>query len=93
MVEEIEIGCPQCNHMNSVSPPTQKYVEVVYQPCSDNEGEGDHNLKRNTRCEDCHKEFDFYWCTGHGYVTGTDNKNTSDHKLRSELRSVNDEPQ
>ena len=70
-LEDVQIGCPQCNFSNAVTPPTAKYKEVVYTPCTDNESEADHNLKRQTRCENCHNEFDFYWCTGHTYIEST----------------------
>jgi hypothetical protein len=81
-LEDAIIGCPQCNFSNTVTPPTAKYKEVVYQPCEDNEGEADHNLKRQTRCENCHNEFDFYWCTGHSEVLGASPRRKFDHDLK-----------
>lgn len=64
-MQEIRITCPQCNYSNSATPPTEKYKEVVHQPCEDNEGQGDHNIRNQIICNNCHKEFEFYWCTGH----------------------------
>jgi hypothetical protein len=59
------ITCPQCNYSNMATAPISKYKEVVYQPCNDNEGKQDHNMKDQIKCESCHNRFDFYWCAGH----------------------------
>ena len=59
------ISCPQCNFSNKATAPVAKYKEVVYQPCNDVEDQQDHNMKNQTRCENCRNDFDFYWCTGH----------------------------
>jgi hypothetical protein len=60
------IACPQCNFSNIATCPNAKYKEVVYQPCNDNEGQKeDHNMIDQIRCDNCHNNFDFYWCAGH----------------------------
>ena len=59
------IACPQCNFSNIATCPNAKYKEVVYQPCNDNEGQKDHNMRDQIRCNNCHNNFDFYWCAGH----------------------------
>ena len=64
-VLEFHISCPQCNYSNVATTSTAKYKEVVYQPCNDNEGQQDHNMKDQIRCDNCHNSFDFYWCAGH----------------------------
>lgn len=62
---EVHIACSQCNHTNAVPIPISKYEELVYQPCSDKEGQQDHNKKDQITCENCKNTFDFYWCAGH----------------------------
>ena len=69
------IACPQCNFSNIVTCPDEKYKEVVYQPCNDNEGQKNHNMRDQIRCDNCHNYFDFYWCAGH-----TTTENSADHR-------------
>jgi len=45
--------------------PIPKYKEVVYQPCNENGGKQNHNMKDQIRRDSCHNSFDFYWCGGH----------------------------
>jgi|SRR5687768_6527312 len=61
-------GCPQCNYSNTATSSIAKYKEVVYQPCNDIEGQQDHNIKDQMRCDNCHNSFEFYWCAGHNMV-------------------------
>lgn len=64
------INCPQCNFSNSATAPNVKYKEIVYQLCDDNEGQQDHNIRDQIKCDNCHKDFDFYWCAGHTIIEG-----------------------
>jgi len=60
---EVYIFCPQCNFSNAATAPDSGYVEAVYQPCQNSER--NHNVRAQIRCTGCHKNFYFYWCTGH----------------------------
>lgn len=65
---EFHIACPQCNYLNTATTSNAKYKEVVYQPFNDNEGQQDHNLKEQIRCDNCDNSFDFYLvCWTHRY--------------------------
>lgn len=75
---EFHIACPQCNYSNMITSPIAKYKEVVYQPCNQNEGKQDHNMKDQIKCESCHIRFDFYWCAGH-----LENKNDTHLKIQN----------
>ena len=55
-VLEFHISCPQCNYSNIATTSIAKYKEVVYQPCNDNEGQQDHNMKDQIRCDNCHQQ-------------------------------------
>lgn len=66
--QRIMISCPQCNYSNGVPVTIPKYKEIVYQPCNDNNVQQDHNKKDQIKCENCHNNFDFYWCEGHTVV-------------------------
>ena len=57
-VLEFHISCPQCNYSNTATSSIAKYKEVVYQPCNDIEGQQDHNIKDQMRCDNCHNSFD-----------------------------------
>lgn len=81
-VQQVYIACPQCNYSNAVTAPNAKYKEVVYQPCNDNEGQEDHNMKGQIRCNDCHKYFDFYWCAGHRMIEDVGERTKSDHDIK-----------
>jgi hypothetical protein len=75
-----QIACPKCNYPNVVYPPMKKYKEVTYKECEDKEGETDHNLKKQIKCENCHKKFEFYWCTGHFHAVSI-KKRKFDHEI------------
>ncbi|MDW0144772.1 MAG: hypothetical protein QOK69_07340 [Nitrososphaeraceae archaeon] len=64
-VLELHIACPQCNYSNTATTSNAKYKEVVYQPCNDNEGQQDHNMNDQIKCDNCDNSFDFFWCAGH----------------------------
>ena len=61
-VLELHIACPQCNYSNTATTSNAKYKEVVYQLCNDNEGQQDHNMKDQIKCDNCDNSFDFFWC-------------------------------
>jgi hypothetical protein len=102
-----QIGCPKCGSPNFVIPPTEDYRQVVFSKCKDKGVlQENHNVKSWSKCPNCNKKFDFYWCRGHpqiiskgnnkppndddGYVTGIDNKRGYKSKLRDELRELDD---
>lgn len=62
---EFHITCPHCSYSNIATAPTSKYKEAVYQPCNENDGKQDHNMKGQIKCASCHNRFEFYWCAGH----------------------------
>lgn len=68
-----QVECPQCSYSNTAIAPMSKYKEVVYQPCNDDEGQQDHNMKDQIRCDSCHNRFDFYWCAGHAVMENDTN--------------------
>lgn len=72
------IACPQCNFSNMATCPDEKYKEVVYQPCNDNEGQKDHNIRDQIRCDNCHNNFDFYLCAGHTTTENSGENRKSD---------------
>ena len=81
-MQELQIACPQCNYSNTATPPIAKYKEVVYQPCDDNEGQGDHNIRDRIKCDNCHNQFDFYWCAGHPIIEGAGELRRLDHDVK-----------
>ncbi|MBC8157486.1 hypothetical protein H7X64_04900 [Armatimonadetes bacterium] len=80
--QRIMISCPQCNYSNAVPVAISKYKEIVYQPCNDKNGEQEHNKKDQTRCENCHNNFDFYWCEGHTIVENDTTTNRSKNRYQ-----------
>jgi hypothetical protein len=81
-VQELHISCPQCNYSNTAISPISKYKEVVYQPCNDNEGQRDHNMRDQIRCDNCHNNFDFYWCAGHRTIENSGGNAKSDNDVK-----------
>ncbi len=75
------ITCPQCDFSNIATCPDEKYKEVVYQPCNDNEGQKDHNMRDQIRCDNCHNNFDFCWCAGH-----TTTENSGEHRSSDDVK-------
>jgi protein-arginine kinase activator protein McsA len=67
-VLEFHISCPQCNYSNTATSSISKYKEIVYQPCNDDVGLQDHNVKDQMSCDNCYDTFEFYWCAGHKMV-------------------------
>lgn len=67
-VLEFHISCPQCNYSNTATSSISKYKEIVYQPCNDDVGLQDHNVKDQMSCDNCYDSFEFYWCAGHKMV-------------------------
>ena len=65
-VLEVHIGLSTMQLLNTATTSNAKY-KVVYQPCNDNEGQQDHNMKDQIKCDNCHNSFDFFWCAGHHY--------------------------
>lgn len=65
---KFHISCPQRNYSNTATSSIAKYKEVVYYPCNDNEGQQDHNMKVQLRCDNCHNSFELYWCAGHNMM-------------------------
>ncbi len=64
-----QIACPKCGHPNFVYPPTKDYTRVVFSKCKDKGAlRENHNVKRQTKCSNCQKQFNFYWCRGHPFV-------------------------
>ncbi len=79
---EQKIGCPQCNNLNIVYPPLGKYRDVRYEPCEDDKGEPDHNLKVTVECTNCYEPFAYYWCTGHTEVEGASKRTKFDRAIK-----------
>ena len=57
------IACPECDYSNIATPSSDKYKEVVYQPCNNTQDQQDHNMKDQIKCDSCNNRFDFYWCS------------------------------
>lgn len=79
--QEFYIACPQCNFSNKTIAPA-KYKEVVYQPCNNIEDQEDHNIRDQIICDNCHNNFDFYWCAGHKIKGNIDEQRNPDDVIK-----------
>ncbi|HEY7777461.1 MAG TPA: hypothetical protein VIA09_02880 [Nitrososphaeraceae archaeon] len=103
-----QLACPKCSHPQKVYPPTIEYKQVVFSKCKEKGVlQEKHNVKGWSKCPNCHKKFDFYWCRGHpfivskgnkkppddddGYIAGIDNKGYKS-KLDPKLKDIHDQP-
>lgn len=61
------LSCTYCGYPYTLYPPDSTFKKLLIKPCSDNEGNPDHNFKITYQCVNCDARTDLYWCPGHFY--------------------------